>query len=125
MKNLGLLFCSILGLIALSAFTSKSDVNTKLIESTIAVQQQGQQQTVYAWRMAGGQWQQGSVTYQNTQQGLKPISYDFSGYTNGGRGQFMPDARFMPLNPNNELAKKNNWTHSISSMAGTLYLSIY
>ena len=125
MKNFCLLFCSILGLVAFSSFTSPSDVNTKSIESSVAIQQQGQRQTVYAWRMAGGNWQQGTVTYENTQQGIRPINYNFSSYTNGGRGQFMPNARFMPLNPNNELAKKNNWTHSISSMAGTLYLSIY
>jgi hypothetical protein len=125
MKKLALLFCSTLGFIALSAFTPKADVNTKLFKSPIAFQQQGQQQTVYAWRMAGGQWQQGSVSYLVTQYGIKPISYDFSGYTNGRSGRFMPDDRFMPLNPNNELAKKNNWTHSINSMAGTLYLSIY
>lgn len=123
MKNLGLLFCLIFGLVAFSAFTSSSDVNTKSFESSATIQQQIQ--TVDAWRMAGGNWQQGTVTYESTQQGYRPISYDFSNYTNGGRNQFMPDARFMPLNPNNELAKKNNWTHTISSMAGTLYLSIY
>ena len=126
MKKLNLLLCSILSVVALSACTTKADVNTKLFESSVSIQQQqGQVQTVYAWRMAGGQWQQGTVTYETTQQGFRPISYDFSNYQNGERNQFMPDSRFMPLNPNNELAKKYNWTHTISSMAGTLYLSLY
>ncbi len=125
MKKFGLLFCTFLGFVAIATFASKSDVKTNSKESALANPQQGQVQTTYAWRMAGGQWQQGTVTYERTQQGYRPISYDFSNYTNGGRNQFMPDARFMPLNPNNELAKKNNWTHSISSLAGTLYLRLY
>ncbi len=123
MKKILLLSTLTIVVVTLSSFKNiTSDFTPKTNSLNESYQQQ---QTVYAWRMAGGNWQQGTVTYQNTQQGLKPISYDFSSYTNGGRGQFMPDARFMPLNPNNELAKKNNWTHSISSMAGTLYLSIY
>lgn len=125
MKKFLVFFSSIISLVTFSAFTPKPDVNSKSINCSIGILQQGQPQTVYAWRMAGGIWQQGRVTYQNTEEGLVPISFDFSGYTNGQRGQFMPDERFMPLNPNSELAKENNWTHSIRSMAGTLYLTIY
>ena len=58
-----------------------------------------QQQTASAYRMAGGNWQRGSVNYQITQQGYKPISYDFSAYRSGGRGSFYQDSRFLALNP--------------------------
>ena len=84
-----------------------------------------QQQTLRAYRMAGGQWQQGTVSYQRTQYGYKPISYDFSNYQGGTRNRFFPDARFIPLNPNNKLAIQNNWTHIIGSNAGTLYMTLY
>jgi len=124
MKKFALLFCAFLGLVALSAFTSKSNGNTKSMERSDAIQQQGQGQSVYAWRLAGGRWQQGTVTFRRTQQGFRPISYNFDNYSNGGRAEFYSDARFVPLNPNNELAKRNNWTHSISSQIGTLYLTI-
>jgi hypothetical protein len=106
MKKLAILFCLITGVFAFSAFTCNSDVNGKSIESSASIQQLGQYQTVDAYRMAGGNWQNGTITYQSTAQGFRPISYDFSAYRGGGGGQFMPDERFAPLNPNNELAKK-------------------
>jgi hypothetical protein len=122
MKNLNLTLFSLMALFILTAFNYENLLKNENYTSTF---KQSQVQTVYAWRMAGGQWQQGTVTYERNQFGYRPMSYDFSNYTNGGRNNFAPDVMFTPLNPNNDLAKKNNWTHTIRSMAGTLYLSLY
>jgi len=112
----------ITGLSFLSALSNDANLEGKSIKNPNMLQQQ---QTASAYRMAGGNWQRGSVNYQITQQGYKPISYDFSAYRSGGRGSFYQDSRFIPLNPNNKLAIQNNWTHMVRSSIGTLYLTLY
>lgn len=84
-----------------------------------------QERTVTAYIMSGGNWQKGQVTYIETNRGYQPVSYDFSDYVNGPRGRFYSDQRFRPLNPNNPLAKANNWTHTIEIRGTVAYLSIY
>ena len=120
MKQIILTIALLSGLAVLSAFTSQPAFESNSPEKHSLQQQQ----TVSAYRMAGGNWQRGTVSYKRTQQGYKPVSYDFSGYRGGSRGGFFPDARFTPLNPNNKLAIQNNWTHMVGSNAGTLYMTL-
>ncbi len=85
-----------------------------------------QQQTVDAYIMIGGNWIRGQITYVRTQQGYQPIRFWFGQEL---RGEFWPDQSFIPLNPNNQLARQNNWTHTISvqsfNQGGTAYLTLY
>jgi hypothetical protein len=114
----------VLGAVIISAINSNASGQHKLFAEN-RFTQRGNVQTVYAFRMAGGAWQQGTVTYEVSQYGVVPVSYNFSNYRNAGSGQFFPSQRFVPLNPNNEMAKANHWTHMINSQIGTLYLTIY
>jgi hypothetical protein len=110
--------------VTLSSFKHSSSVIFPKTNSLNEIYQQ--QQTVDAYIMWGSNWRRGQITYSSTQQGYKPISYQFEDYGNSQlRGQFFPDQRFSPLNPNNQLAKQNNWTHTISVQGVTAYLTIY
>jgi len=43
-------------------------------------------------------------------------------YIDGQRVNVFPDTRFIPLNPNNDFAKKYNYTHTVSTNQGTIYV---
>lgn len=115
-----LIFTIVVSSMFLFAFTSLPES----FNPTTEISCQKQKRTVYAYRMAGGNWQRGKVSYSKTQYGYKPISYDFGNYRGGGRGNFLAYAKFTRLNPNNRLALKNNWTHSVNSKVGTLYMNL-
>lgn len=126
MKKIFLFTTLISGFAVLSAFKTAPILKNHSNDYSSTLQQQQQQQTVDAYVMWGGNWRRGQITYSSTQQGYKPISYQFEDYGNSQlRGQFFPDQIFSPLNPNNQLAKQNNWTHTISVGGATAYLTLY
>ncbi len=85
-----------------------------------------QVRSVPAFIMWGGNWRSGQVSFIQTEYGYKPVSYQFEDYGNNQlRGQFYPDQQFMSLNPNHQLAKQNNWTHTITVQGSTAYLRLY
>jgi hypothetical protein len=120
MKKVFLISTMIIAFVVLTAFKATPILKINLKECTSALQQQETTFDVYV--MQGGNWIKGQITYVRTQQGYTPIRYHFSDQL---RGEFWPDQRFMPLNPNNELAKQNNWTHTISVGGATAYLTLY
>ena len=123
MKKFSLFLTLTFIIITLSSFRhSASDFSPK---SNSLNEIHKQQQTVNAYVWWGGNWRTGYITYVRTQQGYKPISYQFEDYGNDQlRGQFFPGERFTPLNPNNNLAKQNNWTHTISVQGVAAYLTL-
>jgi hypothetical protein len=105
--------------ITLSSFkNSSSDFS---VRSSSLKEIYKQEQTVDAFIMWGGNWRKGRITYMSTQQGYKPISYQFQDVDYRLKGKFFSE-KFTPLNPNNELAKANNWTHTIGIQGTTAYL---
>ena len=81
---------------------------------------------INAFLMMQGQFIQGTISVQSTQNGAKPINYNFPGMAQRQTsGQFYPDTRFIPLNPNNQYAIRNNFTHTINiPNLGTAYVSL-
>ena len=81
---------------------------------------------VNAFLMIQGRFIMGTIGVQNTQNGLRPVNYSFPGMAQRQTsGQFYPDTRFTPLNPNNQYAIKNNFTHTISiPNLGTAYVTM-
>ena len=79
---------------------------------------------VYAYRIAGINWQRDTLSYRRTQQVYILLSYGFSSCQGGSRVRFFTDSRFTPLHPNIKLAIQNNWTHMIGSSTGKLYMTL-
>jgi len=111
---------------AVSTLSSFNNDSSNLSLNNISNVMHQQQQTVDAFIMIGGNWMRGQITYMRTQRGFQPIRFYFNEQL---KGEFWPDQTFIPLNPNNQLAKQNNWTHTISvqaiSQGGTAYLTLY
>lgn len=124
MKRVFLFSILTVSILALSSFKYYTSSSFRIINSVNKIKQQ--QQTVDAFIMIGGNWVSGQITYMRTQQGYQPIRFSFGEQI---RGEFWPDQRFIPLNPNNQLAKQNNWTHTINvqsfNQGGTAYLTLY
>jgi hypothetical protein len=120
------LLLSILAIVLISFSSFKEIKFDSFTKNTSLKKFYPQQQTVDAYVMWGGNWRSGRITYSTTQQGYKPISYQFEDYGNSQlAGQFFPDQRFMALNSNNQFAKQYNFTHTISVQGATAYLTIY
>lgn len=127
MKKVFLFTALISGFAILSAFKTSliSECYTSNITSSLQ-----REQTVVAYMWWDNNWRSGNITYIRTQQGYTPVSYNFGDTQHRGgsisplRGYFSGD-RFVPLNPNNELAKKNNWTHIITVEGIDAYLTLY
>ena len=79
-----------------------------------------------AYIMMQGNWMHGTISVNRTQNGDRPYRYDFPGMQGvQTSGQFYPDTRFTPLNPNNQYAIRNNFTHTISCPTiGTAYVTM-
>jgi hypothetical protein len=120
MKKVFLISTMIIAFVVLTAFKATTILKINISECASALQQEETTFDVYI--MQGGSWIKGQITYVRTQQGFTPIRYHFSDQL---RGAFWPDQRFMPLNPNNELAKKHNFTHTINTGGATAYLILY
>jgi hypothetical protein len=101
-------------------FLSLNDGNTEKITSIENLEVK--QNVVHAYLLRGGNFVNGTISVQQTRNGIIPINYSFSGYDRGS-GQFFPDTKFVPLNPNNQYAVKHNFTHYISiPNLGTAYV---
>jgi hypothetical protein len=75
-----------------------------------------------AYIIIQGTWVHGTISVNRTQNGDKPFNYNFDGFESGS---LYPDSRFTPLNPNNQYAIKNNFTHTISiPNLGTAYVTM-
>jgi hypothetical protein len=101
-----------------SFFSNDVNINDYLIHEKVEIKQNA----IRAYLMRAGNFVQGTISVQQTRNGLIPINYSFQGYDRG-TGQFYPDSQFVPLNPNNQYAVKHNFTHYISiPNMGTAYV---
>ncbi len=73
-----------------------------------------------------GNWHTGKIWIQQTQNGYKLLSYNFDSVhnVNGHKlsGDFDQRHSLTKLNPNNELAKQNNFTHYVTIQGLKAYL---
>ena len=74
-----------------------------------------------------GQWHTGFINYTTTQNGYELTSYQFDTVSSQQTGQkltgyFNSDAKFINLNPNNNLARQYNFTHYINIQGITAYI---
>ncbi len=124
MKKLLVILVLTVFITTLTSFSS--NISNKLTTTNSISESTQQQQVVPAYALCGGNWYSGQIAYIITDQGYKPLYYWFNDFC--GRqlqGQFYNE-RFVPLNPNNQLAKQNNWTHTISlNGQATAYLTLY
>lgn len=119
MKKLILKFSLIVILLVIPANLSASECTKNVFRIS--------QSNVYdAYMYQGGNWHTGRIVIEQTQNGYRLISYNFSDVStfNGQplQGRFYDGERLTPLNPNNELAKKNNFTHYIEIQGIRAYI---
>jgi len=70
-------------------------------------------------------WYTGYIYYSTAPDGYKLESYSFDQMYIGGQafsGYFYGQEKFIPLNPNNELAKQNNFTHYVITREIPIYI---
>jgi hypothetical protein len=73
-----------------------------------------QNQIAYAYVYFNGSWIKGEISYFVTREKIIPISYKFEKVGNNRFvDKFYGDKKFIPLDPNSQIARQNNWTHSI------------
>lgn len=114
-KILFILLASILT----TSFTTKSNpIKTEI----------SQESNIKASIFAKGQWHNGYIRYQQNQSGYTLISYEFSTLETyngtGFTGQFLDrQAKFTALNPNNEYAKRYNFTHYVDIQGLRAYIT--
>lgn len=85
------------------------------------------QQTVYeAYAFHNGYWHKGRISINQYQNGYQLVSYSFNDISNyNGQplsGNFYQGQQLIRLNPNNELAKANNFTHYVEIQGLKAYI---
>lgn len=117
MKKTILLLAVLIGFVSYAGPVEQSK-NVKTEEIAI-LQKEQQRKTAFGYCLRRGEFVEAQVQYNVTPNGLQP---DIA-YVQGQR-IYLNGARFTPLNPNNEMAVKYNFTHYVSSSAGTIYVII-
>jgi hypothetical protein len=102
--------------------------NDKIFSNCVVEKNYQQTRSFDAFLWWGNRWVRGYIDCQVSQYGYVPIKYYFDagvGSNFNSRGNFYQGDKFIPLNPNHELAKKNNWTHYIKVQGSNAYLTLY
>ncbi|MFH6951447.1 hypothetical protein ACHRV6_23370 [Flavobacterium sp. FlaQc-51] len=85
-----------------------------------------QQSSYEAYAFHNGSWHTGRIYIRQNQNGYQLISYSFNDlYMFNSQplaGDFLQGQRLTPLNPNNELAKRNNFTHYVNIQGINVYI---
>lgn len=102
-------------LILLVSFSNMYSANN--ISVLNHVNEDQQRKTVYGQLLTQGQFVRAQVQYIIKQNG---IECDIA-YVNGERIELYRQ-KFKPLNPNNEMAVRFNFTHFVTSSKGTIYV---
>lgn len=116
------IFALVLSVVALISVGNSSQSAASNALSNFSSQQS---YSADAYILGGNGWIKGFITYNKTQQGYVPVRYYFQNV--GGRelkGNFYNGDSFTPLNPNNQYAKANNFTHTIKVPGATAYLTL-
>lgn len=112
-----------IGVVALSSFSSNEKISNPSIKEYLK-----QQQTVEAYLLQGTNWTTGYVFYRCNDYGCNPTRWQFevsdtSEYNNQTQGDFYQGTQFRRLNPNNQFARKYNFTHYVEVPGrGTAYM---
>ena len=112
-----ILFILLASILTMSFTTKSTPIKTEI----------SQESSIEASIFAKGQWHRGYIKYQQNQNGYTLISYEFSTLETyngtGFTGNFGSGARFITLNPNNEYAKRFNFTHYVDIQGLRAYIT--